>query len=273
MTAAGWHHVHGAHPRARLRQRIRRRKVNWYDGRFLPQTHSVRRALTCLCIFLVSQAWEVGSHPVPIAVTVHCRSGSIDFEEATPGQRFFTFRICNPLYPGNQIIPRRTPELPAPVASPAKRRLANGGAYTVWSRAWANRPSGPASSMATKAWDSLSLSISCAQHHLPLSIPQPLGQNLHLSNRRGNFRHDSRAIARPTAPKPRRNHRIFFPRFPPQPRGALYEVWRCICGTGDPTSRWPGASFVVDWPISPTYRAHNLARRPAARPEVPIATI
>ena len=60
---------------------------------------------------------------------------SIDFEEATPGQRHMSHMY--PLYPGNQITPRRTPELAQAARISLERRLANGGAYTGWSRAWA----------------------------------------------------------------------------------------------------------------------------------------
>ncbi len=60
---------------------------------------------------------------------------SIDFEEATPGQRHMSHMY--PLYPGNQITPRKTPELAKAARVSLERRLANGGAYTGWSRAWA----------------------------------------------------------------------------------------------------------------------------------------
>jgi alpha-L-fucosidase 2 len=60
---------------------------------------------------------------------------SVDFEEATPGQRHMSHMY--PLYPGNQISPRRTPELARAARISLERRLANGGAYTGWSRAWA----------------------------------------------------------------------------------------------------------------------------------------
>ncbi len=60
---------------------------------------------------------------------------SIDFEEATPGQRHMSHMY--PLYPGNQITPRKTPELAQAARVSLERRLANGGAYTGWSRAWA----------------------------------------------------------------------------------------------------------------------------------------
>ena len=42
-----------------------------------------------------------------------------------------------PLYPGNQITPRSTPDLANAARVSLERRLANGGAYTGWSRAWA----------------------------------------------------------------------------------------------------------------------------------------
>jgi alpha-L-fucosidase 2 len=81
---------------------------------------------------------------------------SIDFEEATPGQRHMSHMY--PLYPGNQISPRRTPELARAARVSLERRLANGGAYTGWSRAWAiafwtRLLDGD------KAWESLSMLI------------------------------------------------------------------------------------------------------------------
>jgi alpha-L-fucosidase 2 len=60
---------------------------------------------------------------------------SIDFEESTPGQRHMSHMY--PLYPGSQITPRTTPELAHAARISLERRLANGGAYTGWSRAWA----------------------------------------------------------------------------------------------------------------------------------------
>jgi len=60
---------------------------------------------------------------------------SIDFDEATPGQRHMSHMY--PLYPGNQITPRSTPELARAARVSLERRLAAGGAYTGWSRAWA----------------------------------------------------------------------------------------------------------------------------------------
>jgi alpha-L-fucosidase 2 len=60
---------------------------------------------------------------------------SIDFEESTPGQRHMSHMY--PLYPGREITPRDTPELARAARVSLQRRLANGGAYTGWSRAWA----------------------------------------------------------------------------------------------------------------------------------------
>jgi alpha-L-fucosidase 2 len=60
---------------------------------------------------------------------------SKDFVEHTPGQRHMSHMY--PLYPGSAITPRRTPELAKAARISLERRLANGGAYTGWSRAWA----------------------------------------------------------------------------------------------------------------------------------------
>jgi alpha-L-fucosidase 2 len=60
---------------------------------------------------------------------------SVDFEESTPGQRHMSHLY--PLYPGGEITPRSTLELARAARVSLERRLANGGAYTGWSRAWA----------------------------------------------------------------------------------------------------------------------------------------
>jgi len=60
---------------------------------------------------------------------------SVDFEESTPGQRHMSHMY--PLYPGNQITPNGTPQPAQAARVSLERRLANGGAYTGWSRAWA----------------------------------------------------------------------------------------------------------------------------------------
>jgi alpha-L-fucosidase 2 len=60
---------------------------------------------------------------------------SIDFEEATPGQRHMSHLYG--LYPGGEISPRSNPTLAKAAQASLERRLAHGGAYTGWSRAWA----------------------------------------------------------------------------------------------------------------------------------------
>ncbi|HEY1212923.1 MAG TPA: hypothetical protein VGE93_04745, partial [Bryobacteraceae bacterium] len=79
---------------------------------------------------------------------------SIDFEESTPGQRHMSHMY--PLYPGNQITPRDTPELAKAARISLERRLANGGAYTGWSRAWAIAFWARLAD-GDKAWESLSM--------------------------------------------------------------------------------------------------------------------
>lgn len=60
---------------------------------------------------------------------------SEDFNEPEPGQRHMSHLY--PLYPGSEITPDRTPALAKAARVSLERRLANGGAYTGWSRAWA----------------------------------------------------------------------------------------------------------------------------------------
>jgi alpha-L-fucosidase 2 len=89
---------------------------------------------------------------------------SVDFAESTPGQRHMSHLY--PLYPGNEITPRGTPELAKAARTSLERRLANGGAYTGWSRAWAI---GFWSRLADgdKAWESLSMLM---QHSTNLNL-------------------------------------------------------------------------------------------------------
>ena len=79
---------------------------------------------------------------------------SVDLDESTPGQRHMSHLY--PLYPGNQITPRRTPELAKAARVSLERRLANGGAYTGWSRAWAIAFWARLAD-GDKAWESLSM--------------------------------------------------------------------------------------------------------------------
>jgi len=60
---------------------------------------------------------------------------SIDFDENQPGQRHMSHLY--PVYPGGEITTRSNPELAKAARQSLERRLANGGAYTGWSRAWA----------------------------------------------------------------------------------------------------------------------------------------
>ncbi len=89
---------------------------------------------------------------------------SVDFEEHTPGQRHMS--QLYPLYPGNQITPRRTPRLAQAARVSLERRLAHGGAYTGWSRAWAI---GLWARLADgeKAWESISMLM---QHSTNLNL-------------------------------------------------------------------------------------------------------
>jgi alpha-L-fucosidase 2 len=60
---------------------------------------------------------------------------SKDFEEATPGQRHMSHMY--PLFPGSEFTGRRNREFWQAARVSLERRLAAGGAYTGWSRAWA----------------------------------------------------------------------------------------------------------------------------------------
>jgi alpha-L-fucosidase 2 len=60
---------------------------------------------------------------------------SVDFEENQPGQRHMSHLY--PVYPGWAITSKTDPVLWKAARKSLERRLANGGAYTGWSRAWA----------------------------------------------------------------------------------------------------------------------------------------
>jgi alpha-L-fucosidase 2 len=79
---------------------------------------------------------------------------SEDFVESTPGQRHMSHMY--PLYPGAEITPRGTPELAKAARVSLERRLAHGGAYTGWSRAWAIAFWSRLAD-GDKAWESLSM--------------------------------------------------------------------------------------------------------------------
>ncbi|KAL7940450.1 glycoside hydrolase family 95 protein [Trichoderma barbatum] len=60
--------------------------------------------------------------------------GLNDYEEAEPGHRHVSHLFG--LYPADLIHPVHSPELAAAAQKVLKRRLANGGGHTGWSRAW-----------------------------------------------------------------------------------------------------------------------------------------
>jgi len=72
--------------------------------------------------------YQIGSHG-------QLQEWSVDFEEKTPGQRHMSHMY--PLYPGSEFTSRRNKEFWEASRVSLERRLAAGGAYTGWSRAWA----------------------------------------------------------------------------------------------------------------------------------------
>jgi len=60
---------------------------------------------------------------------------SEDFDENQPGQRHMS--NLYPVYPGGEITSHSKPKLWGAARKSLERRLAHGGAYTGWSRAWA----------------------------------------------------------------------------------------------------------------------------------------
>jgi alpha-L-fucosidase 2 len=73
-------------------------------------------------------AYQVGRHG-------QLQEWAKDFEEPEPGQRHMSHLY--PLYPGCEFTPRRMAEFWRASRVSLERRLAAGGAYTGWSRAWA----------------------------------------------------------------------------------------------------------------------------------------
>ena len=59
---------------------------------------------------------------------------SQEFKESDPGHRHTSHLFG--LYPGNQITPQKTPELAAAARKTLEFRIAHGGGYVGWSRAW-----------------------------------------------------------------------------------------------------------------------------------------
>ncbi len=77
------------------------------------------------------------SRLIPYQIGKHgqLQEWSKDFDEQTPGQRHMSHMY--PLYPGSELTSRRKPEFWKASRVSLERRLAAGGAYTGWSRAWA----------------------------------------------------------------------------------------------------------------------------------------
>jgi alpha-L-fucosidase 2 len=88
------------------------------DGAFAAKLEAARARLT---------PYKVGKHG-------QLQEWSVDFDESEPGQRHMSHMY--PLYPGAEITPRGTPELAQAARVSLERRLAAGGGYTGWSRAW-----------------------------------------------------------------------------------------------------------------------------------------
>ncbi len=72
--------------------------------------------------------YQIGNHG-------QLQEWSIDFEEKTPGQRHMSHMY--PLFPGSEFTSRRNQQFWEATRVSLDRRLADGGAYTGWSRAWA----------------------------------------------------------------------------------------------------------------------------------------
>ena len=89
------------------------------DGEFAARLRAARERLL---------PFRIGKHG-------QLQEWSRDFDERTPGQRHMSHLY--PLFPGGAITTRRTPALARAARVSLERRLAAGGAYTGWSRAWA----------------------------------------------------------------------------------------------------------------------------------------
>ena len=89
---------------------------------------------------------------------------SVDFDESSPGQRHMSHMY--PLFPGREFTPRATPEFTRATRVSLERRLANGGAATGWSRAWAIAFWARLAE-GDKAWESLSMLI---QHNTSANL-------------------------------------------------------------------------------------------------------
>jgi len=89
------------------------------DGEFAAKLAAAREKLL---------PYQIGKHG-------QLQEWSRDFEEQEPGHRHMSHMYG--LYPGSAITFHRRPDLWKAARVSLERRLANGGAYTGWSRAWA----------------------------------------------------------------------------------------------------------------------------------------
>jgi alpha-L-fucosidase 2 len=108
---------------------------------------------------------------------------SVDFAESEPGQRHMSHMY--PLYPGAEITPDLSLEFAKAARVSLERRLANGGAYTGWSRAWAiafwaRLKDGD------KAWDSLAMLMKHSTNATLLDT-HPYGKGKYVFQIDGNF--------------------------------------------------------------------------------------
>jgi alpha-L-fucosidase 2 len=73
---------------------------------------------------------------VPYQIGKHgqLQEWSKDFDEAAPDHRHVSHLY--PVFPGNQITPRHTPDLAQAARVSLERRIKAGGGHTGWSRAW-----------------------------------------------------------------------------------------------------------------------------------------
>ncbi len=119
--------------------------------------------------------YQIGSHG-------QLQEWSIDFVESTPGQRHMSHLY--PLFPGSQITPRNTSKLAEAARISLERRLAAGGAYTGWSRAWAINLWARLY-QGDKAWESLCMLMKhSTNRNLLDTLPQEDGQIFQID---GNF--------------------------------------------------------------------------------------